>query len=44
MFSSVAVPIVLERQRVQDIDTEEDWRRAELLYTALNTPPQAVQE
>jgi pseudaminic acid cytidylyltransferase len=43
MFSSVAVPIVLERQRVQDIDTEEDWRRAELLYMALKSPPRPVQ-
>jgi pseudaminic acid cytidylyltransferase len=42
MFSSAAVPIVLERQRVQDIDTEEDWRRAEALYMALNSPAQAV--
>jgi CMP-N-acetylneuraminic acid synthetase len=26
---------VLPRYRVQDIDTPEDWRRAELMYQAL---------
>ena len=27
-----AVPVILPRTRVQDIDTEEDWLNAELLY------------
>ena len=27
-----ALPLILPRWRVQDIDTEEDWRRAELLH------------
>ena len=29
-------PLVLPRWRVQDIDTEEDWKRAELLHKLLN--------
>jgi len=32
---SAAVPIILPRHLVQDIDTPEDWRRAELMYQAL---------
>ncbi|MCC9595861.1 MULTISPECIES: pseudaminic acid cytidylyltransferase [unclassified Rubrivivax] len=35
-FSECSVPIVLPRERVQDIDTEEDWRRAELLMRLLD--------
>jgi N-acylneuraminate cytidylyltransferase len=34
-FSSAAVPIVLPRHRVQDIDTAEDWVRAEMLMKTL---------
>jgi N-acylneuraminate cytidylyltransferase len=34
-FSDAAIPIVLPRSRVQDIDTLEDWRRAELMFEAL---------
>lgn len=30
------VPLLLPRWRVQDIDTEEDWKRAELLHRLLN--------
>ena len=33
-FSSVSVPVVLPRHLVQDIDTMEDWDRAELMYQA----------
>jgi pseudaminic acid cytidylyltransferase len=33
--SAAAVPVVLPRHLVQDIDTLEDWRRAELMYQAL---------
>jgi len=33
-FSEVSIPIRLPRHLVQDIDTEEDWHRAELLYKA----------
>jgi len=36
VFSEAALPIVLPRYRVQDIDTDEDWRRAELMYRALH--------
>ena len=34
MFSPASIPIELPRYLVQDIDTEEDWRRAELMYRA----------
>lgn len=36
IFSIEAVPIVLPRYRVQDIDTPEDWTRAEWLFKALH--------
>lgn len=36
LISSHASGIVLPRYRVQDIDTEEDWRQAELMYQALS--------
>lgn len=31
-FSEAAVPLILPRYRVQDIDTEEDWQFAEMLF------------
>jgi pseudaminic acid cytidylyltransferase len=34
-FSAAALPIVLPHDRVQDIDTEEDWRRAEWMFRAM---------
>jgi pseudaminic acid cytidylyltransferase len=34
-FSSKAIPIMLPRQLVQDIDTPEDWEVAEHMYKAL---------
>lgn len=34
VFSSVSIPVVLPRYLVQDIDTPEDWVRAELMYQA----------
>ncbi|MGB2426469.1 MAG: pseudaminic acid cytidylyltransferase [Alteromonas sp.] len=34
MFSSASIPIVIPRYLVQDIDTLEDWQRAELMYQA----------
>jgi N-acylneuraminate cytidylyltransferase len=34
LFSEVSVPILLPRHRVQDIDTPEDWVRAEWLFDA----------
>lgn len=33
-FSEHAVPIILPRYRVQDIDTQEDWRMAEIMFRA----------
>jgi len=34
VFSPVSIPIILPRYLVQDIDTLEDWYRAELMYSA----------
>ena len=34
MFDEHSAPIILPRNRVQDIDTLEDWEHAELLYRA----------
>lgn len=34
MFAAHSIPIVLPRYLVQDIDTPEDWERAELMYRA----------
>ena len=34
-FSQHIIPVVLPRYRVQDIDTPEDWKTAELMYKAL---------
>ncbi len=35
LFGQDSIPIILPRHLVQDIDTFEDWDRAELLYKAL---------
>jgi pseudaminic acid cytidylyltransferase len=35
-FSRGCVPLILPRWRVQDVDTEEDWRQAELLHQLLD--------
>ena len=35
MFASHSIPVVLPRHLVQDIDTEEDWHRAELMFEAI---------
>lgn len=34
-YSSISAPVVLPRYLVQDIDTEEDWCQAELMFKAL---------
>lgn len=34
-FAHYAIPIILPRHMVQDIDTIEDWERAELMYQIL---------
>jgi N-acylneuraminate cytidylyltransferase len=36
IFSEASLPVVLPRWLVQDVDTPEDWRRAELMFAALN--------
>ena len=36
MFGKDSIPIILPRHLVQDIDTLEDWERAEYMYQALN--------
>ncbi|WP_028988638.1 pseudaminic acid cytidylyltransferase [Thermithiobacillus tepidarius DSM 3134] len=35
IFSPAAAPVILPRYRVQDIDTPEDWERAEWLFKAM---------
>jgi N-acylneuraminate cytidylyltransferase len=35
MFSAEAAPVILPRHLVEDIDTPEDWARAELMYHAM---------
>ncbi|MCQ2044495.1 N-acylneuraminate cytidylyltransferase [Stutzerimonas kunmingensis] len=35
IFSPDALPVMLQRHRVQDIDTPEDWMRAEWLFKAM---------
>ncbi len=36
MFGSDSIPILLPRYLVQDIDTPEDWKRAEILYKVIH--------
>ena len=35
VFSDISIPIILPRHLVQDIDTLEDWTRAEYMYQSL---------
>lgn len=35
LFEENSIPVVLPRHRVQDIDTPDDWDRAELMFKAL---------
>jgi N-acylneuraminate cytidylyltransferase len=35
LFSKDAAPVPLPRHRVQDIDTQEDWERAEWMFNAM---------
>lgn len=37
VFDRGSVPIIIPRWRVQDIDTEEDWLRAELMFRVIET-------
>jgi N-acylneuraminate cytidylyltransferase len=41
LFSEHAVPVILPRHRVQDIDTPEDWQRAEWLFKAWQAEQEA---
>lgn len=36
VFDRRSNPLIIPRWRVQDIDTEEDWTRAELMFEAMN--------
>jgi len=36
MFGKDSVPIILPRYLVQDIDTLQDWQRAEIMYEVIN--------
>ena len=42
LYSGQSAPIVLPRYRVQDIDTPEDWKQAELMYASLTTTAHAA--
>jgi pseudaminic acid cytidylyltransferase len=44
IFSSHAAPVVLPRHRVQDIDTPEDWDRAEWMFKAIQNSINRGQE
>ena len=37
MFGPHSLPIIIPRHLVQDIDTEEDWHRAELIFKTINS-------
>jgi len=39
MISEYSAPVILPRYRVQDIDTPEDWYRAELMFKSLLKVP-----
>ena len=41
MFEPHSCPLVIPRWRVQDIDTPDDWQRAELIFKALGFAPAA---
>ena len=37
MFDDNSIPIEIPRYKVQDIDSEEDWQRAELMFKAIKS-------
>ena len=39
ILCSESVPVLIPSYRVQDIDTEEDWRRAEFMFQAIRKSP-----
>lgn len=44
IFSPAAAPVMLPRNRVQDIDTPEDWTRAEWMFKALQAQANGVSQ
>jgi len=42
IFSEIAAAIVMPRLRVQDIDTSEDWERAEMIFNVMRGSAWAV--
>ncbi len=42
LYSPASLPVILPRHLVQDIDTLEDWKRAEYLYAALKAGGEAA--
>jgi len=38
IFNKDTAPVLIPRHRVQDIDTVEDWERAQLMYRLINGP------
>ena len=44
LFSPVSLAVILPRHLVQDIDTLEDWQRAELMYAALQATPKTEEQ
>ena len=42
ILSAASLPVILPRHRVQDIDTPEDWERAEWLFRALRETDSAT--
>jgi len=40
IFSPASLPVLIPRYLVQDIDTQEDWERAELMYHAMQLKKQ----
>ena len=39
VFSTMAMPVLIPRHLVQDIDTLEDWTRAEWMYRSWKSKP-----
>ena len=37
MFSNNSIPIILPKYLVVDIDTEDDWKRAESMFQYINS-------
>jgi pseudaminic acid cytidylyltransferase len=40
VFEAESIPVILPRHRVQDIDDEEDWKRAELMFASIKAEEQ----